>query len=133
MILGIGTDVVEVARIEQKVRTRQGFSQLVFSAHEMAYCQMLTHPFESYAARFAAKEAFLKAMGTGLQGTHSLNEIEVKNEISGKPCLMLSPLLQEKVKAIFGVPHFRLHVSLSHTSQMATAFVIIESDSNELA
>jgi holo-[acyl-carrier protein] synthase len=133
MILGIGTDVVEVARIEQKVLNREGFRKLVFSENEVAYCEKRKNRFESYAARFAAKEAFLKALGTGLLINHELNEIEVENEASGKPHIKLSPLLHEKVSEVLVSQHFRIHLSLSHTSQLATAFLIIESDGNELA
>jgi holo-[acyl-carrier protein] synthase len=127
MILGIGTDVVDVARIAQKVREREGFCRMVFSEHEMSYCNQTRNRFESYAARFAAKEAFLKALGTGLSLDHELHEVEVRSEPSGRPVLRLSPLLQEKVKSVLGVSDFRIHVSLSHTGQVATAFVIIES------
>ncbi|MES2732325.1 MAG: holo-ACP synthase [Bacteroidota bacterium] len=128
MILGIGTDVVEIARIEQKVLHRAAFCQAVFSANETAYCEKIKNRFESYAARFAAKEAFLKALGTGLLIACELNEIEVENNPSGKPDIHLSPLLHEKVKEIFAVPNFKIHLSLSHTSQVAIAFVIIEAE-----
>ncbi len=128
MILGIGTDVVDVARIEQKVLQREGFCQLVFSKHEIIYCEKIKNKFESYAARFAAKEAFLKALGTGLFIKGELNEIEIENTASGKPIIKLSELLINNVKEIFMIQDFKIHVSLSHTSTMATAFVIIESE-----
>jgi holo-[acyl-carrier protein] synthase len=127
MILGIGTDVVDVARIEQKVREREGFCQLVFSKNEMEYCDKIKNKFESYAARFAAKEAFLKALGTGLHVNNELNEIEVENAASGKPEIKLSLTLEKKIKEIFMIRDFKIHLSLSHTSVIATAFVIIES------
>jgi holo-[acyl-carrier protein] synthase len=127
MILGIGTDVVDVARIEQKVREREAFCRAVFSEDEQAYCDRTRNRFESYSARFAAKEAFLKALGTGLLINHDLHEVEVRNEPSGRPVLCLSPLLRERVQAVFGVLDFRLHVSLSHTAQVAVAYVMIES------
>jgi holo-[acyl-carrier protein] synthase len=127
MILGIGTDVVDISRIEQKVLEREGFCQKVFSKNEIAYCDKIKNRFESYAARFAAKEAFLKALGTGLQINNELNEIEVENAASGKPDIKISSLLNKKIKEIFMTENFKIHLSLSHTSHVATAFVIIES------
>jgi holo-[acyl-carrier protein] synthase len=128
MILGIGTDVVDIARIEQKVLQREAFCQAVFSKNEIAYCDKIKNRFESYAARFAAKEAFLKALGTGLQINNELNEIEVENAASGKPQMKVSPMLHTKIKEIFMIEDFQIHLSLSHTSLVALAFVIIESE-----
>lgn len=133
MILGIGTDVVDISRIEQKILTREGFRQMVFSENEVAHCDKMKFRFENYAARFAGKEAFLKAIGTGLFINNDLKEIEILNEESGRPYLKLSGELQEKVKEIFKIRDFKIHVSLSHTSAVATAFIIIESYNNELA
>jgi len=133
MILGIGTDIVTTKRIEEKVLTRDGFRKYVFSEEEIAYCEKVKNCFESYAVRFAAKEAFLKCLGTGLAVNAELNEIEIQNTTSGKPEIKLSEALCEKVKEIFGVKYFKAHVSLSHTSEAALAFIIIETDSNELA
>ena len=65
MIFGIGTDLIEVARIAEKMEKKAGFKELVFSADEIIYCEARTFKYEHYAARFAAKEAFLKALGTG--------------------------------------------------------------------
>src|SRR6478735_5904293 len=110
MILGIGTDIVDVERIKQKVTNREGFQNLVFSKNEIAYCDKNKNPFENYAARFAAKEAFLKALGTGLTLTFELNEIEIQNEISGKPTLVLSSTLQDRLKEIFKITAYTIHI-----------------------
>jgi holo-[acyl-carrier protein] synthase len=128
MILGIGTDIVDISRIEQKVLTREGFCQLVFSKNEMIYCDKIKNRFESYAARFAAKEAFLKALGTGLTINIELNEIEIENGSTGKPDFKLSDVLNNTIKKIFMIEKFQIHVSLSHTATTAAAFVIIESE-----
>jgi holo-[acyl-carrier protein] synthase len=128
MILGIGTDVVEISRIEQKVLQREGFCQLVFSRNEIIYCDKVKNRFESYAARFAAKEALLKALGTGLYISNELNEIEIENTASGKPIIKISDELNKNIKKIFMIQDFQIHVSLSHTSTIAMAFVIIESE-----
>jgi holo-[acyl-carrier protein] synthase len=128
MILGIGTDVVDISRIEQKVLQREGFCQLVFSGNEIIYCDKVKNRFESYAARFAAKEALLKALGTGLYISSELNEIEIENTAPGKPIIKISDELNKNIKKIFMIQDFQIHVSLSHTSTIATAFVIIESE-----
>jgi holo-[acyl-carrier protein] synthase len=131
MILGIGTDAVDIARIEEKILTREGFCRFVFSENEIKYCDKIRNRFESYAARFAAKEALLKALGTGLSINAELNEIEIENETSGKPFIKLSHTLNNKIKEVFMIENFKIHLSLSHTSQVAIAFIIIESH-NEL-
>jgi len=133
MILGIGTDVVTTQRIEEKILTRDGFRKYVFSEEEIAYCEKVKNCFESYAARFAVKEAFLKCLGTGLAVNAELNEIEILTTASGKPEVRLSEGLCEKVKELFNVKYFKTHISLSHTSETAMAFVILETDGNELA
>jgi holo-[acyl-carrier protein] synthase len=128
MILGIGTDVVDIWRIEQKVLQREEFCQLVFSRNEIIYCDKVKNRFEGYAARFAAKEALLKALGTGLYISSELNEIEIENTGSGKPIIKISDELNKNIKKIFMIQDFQIHVSLSHTSTIAMAFVIIESE-----
>ncbi len=127
MILGIGTDIVDIDRIKEKILNREGFCDLVFSKEEIAYCEKIKNPFQSYAARFAAKEAFLKALGTGLLVTIELHQIEVKNETSGKPTIICSTTLNEKINQILDTSKFNVHLSLSHTTETAIAFVIIES------
>ncbi|MBK7098524.1 MAG: 4'-phosphopantetheinyl transferase superfamily protein [Sphingobacteriales bacterium] len=64
MITGVGIDIIEVERVASKIGKEQGFREMVFSKEEIDYCESKTHKFEHYAARFAAKEAFFKALGT---------------------------------------------------------------------
>src|ERR1700712_1254956 len=89
MVTGIGIDMVEVERIAEKIGKEQGFRELVFSANEINYCEAATHKYEHYAARFAAKEAFFKAIGTGWTNGTAFNEIEIANDEKGKPQLVL--------------------------------------------
>jgi holo-[acyl-carrier protein] synthase len=124
MILGTGIDIIEVERIAQRVGRDSGFRELVFSKDEMNYCDSKTSRFEHYAARFAVKEAFLKAVGRGWDSGLSLHEIEVVNEPNGKPALRLSGQT-EKELAPLGIRF--IHISLSHLKTMATAVVILES------
>ncbi|MFZ1370394.1 MAG: holo-ACP synthase, partial [Ferruginibacter sp.] len=85
MIFGIGTDLIEVERVAEKMEKKSGFKELVFSPAEIIYCETMTFKYEHYAARFAAKEAFLKAIGTGWRNGTAFNEIEIYNDEAGKP------------------------------------------------
>ena len=124
MIIGTGIDIIEVERIASRVGRDNGFKEFVFSKHEMGYCDAKASPFEHYAARFAAKEAFLKAVGRGWDSGLQWNEIEIINEASGKPLLRISGET-EKMLAPLGIR--TIHLSLSHLKSMATAIVILES------
>jgi len=123
MLAGLGTDLTEVERIAEKINKRSGFREMVFSKTEIAYCESKTNKFEYYAERFAAKEAFFKALGTGwLEGTH-FNEVEITNDESGKPALVL---LGETKKTLSAWGISKILVSLSHLKTIASAVVIIE-------
>lgn len=122
MILGIGTDIAEVARISKSIENNS-FKAKVFSETEIRYCESKVNKAENYAARFAAKEAFVKALGTGLRDGITINEIEVVNDELGKPCIHLlgktaEILLNKSIKTV--------HVSLSHVKDMAMATVVLE-------
>jgi holo-[acyl-carrier protein] synthase len=123
MITGVGIDIVEVERIAEKIEKNNGFRELVFSANEIAYCESKTHKYEHYAARFAAKEAFFKALGTGWLNDTSFNEVEIINNEQGKPGVVLLGLTNTTVNML---GNFNIMVSLSHIKLTATAVVIIE-------
>lgn len=123
MIFGIGTDLVEVDRMEEKLKKNKGFKELVFSKNEILYCENCTFSYEHYAARFAAKESFLKALGTGWRNGTAFNEIEIYNNESGKPEIKL---LGNTAKTFEGLQLGKIFVSLSHQKKMASAMVIIE-------
>ncbi|WP_119078954.1 holo-ACP synthase [Chitinophaga alhagiae] len=117
---GIGTDIVEVDRIASKIQKGQGFRELVFSPAEIAYCEKQADAYQSYAARFAAKEAFLKALGTGWGGSGmQFNEIEIRNNEAGKPEIHLSGNAAGRLEGR------QVLVSLSHVKTMAMATVVI--------
>ncbi|MBZ5858872.1 holo-ACP synthase [Flavihumibacter profundi] len=123
MILGTGIDIVEVQRIAEKIAKGQGFRELVFSPGEIAYCEKKAHPDQHFAARFAAKEAFLKALGSGWLNGTAFHEIEIVHDAKGQPNLRLIGQTAETL-APYGIK--RIHVSLSHQASMATAIVILE-------
>lgn len=124
MILGIGTDLIEIERVQQSLdRFGKRFMQKVFTKGEIAYCQRKKHAAESFAARFAAKEAAAKALGTGISRGISWQEIEVRREPGERPTLHLSGRAAERAEAM-GVNH--LHLSLTHSRDVAMAVVIAE-------
>jgi holo-[acyl-carrier protein] synthase len=124
MIIGIGTDIVEVPRIAAKLAKGDGFRNLVFTPFEISYCEKQAMPAESYAARFAAKEALLKALGTGWgNGGVNFDEIEIRNDEAGKPELFLIGNGADRY-ASSGIR--KIWVSLSHEKSAAIAMVILE-------
>jgi holo-[acyl-carrier protein] synthase len=124
MVIGIGTDLIEIARIEQSVaRFGDRFLERVYTAGEIAYCKRKRSAAESFAARFAAKEAAAKALGTGISHGVSWHEFEVRRAPSGKPSLHLSGRAAELAAAL-GVT--RASISLTHTGTLAMAVVILE-------
>lgn len=126
MILGIGTDLVDIKRIEDKLAKNNGFVEMVFSEKEIQYCQIMRYPAQHFAARFAAKESLLKAVGKGLLLDISLSKIEVCNNEHGKPYFNLDSHTTSLINAEIDTLKWIAHLSLSHTQSMASAFVIIE-------
>lgn len=119
MILGIGNDIVEVARIKAVLtRYPQRFLNRVFSSYEQGYCLRRKDPALHLAGRFAAKEAIVKALGTGFSQGLGWLDIEIRNDSKGKPAAFLSPFARELLDDPL------LHVSMSHCHQYATAFAI---------
>ena len=123
MTHGVGIDLIEVKRVASGINKESGFREMVFSAAEIAYCESKKNKFERYAARFAAKEAFFKALGTGWVENTLFNEVEVVHNTDGKPEIWLSGLTQTTVNAM-GIT--KILVSLSHIKEMASAVVILE-------
>jgi holo-[acyl-carrier protein] synthase len=123
MIFGIGTDLIEVERVEKQVANDSGFKERVFTPNEIAYCDSKHHKYQHYAGRFAAKEAFMKALGTGWQEGVSFQDIEVVTAPNGKPELKLYGKTKEITESKYIQTMF---VSLSHLSSFAMAMVILE-------
>jgi len=122
MILGIGVDIIDVERIEAALahpNTGARFRARVFTDGEVAYCSRRRNAAESFAARFAAKEAMMKALGRA----YGWREIEVIRG-KGAPTLRLHGRAQQRAAAV-GIRH--IHLSLSHSATLAIAYVIAES------
>jgi len=121
IIQGIGVDVVDVRRL-RKTLDEQGaaFKTKVFTEREIEYCSGKKNPHEHFAARFAAKEAVGKAMQTGWQGHFRWKDVEVVNEPSGAPKIVLYREVAETLRDC------TIHLSLSHTENTVVAFAVIE-------
>ena len=124
MIFGIGTDIVEVSRIEDSLaRFGNAFAQRILSEREMQEFMLSNTQARFLAKRFAAKEAFAKALGTGIRSPASFESIGVTHDDLGKPFLDLAPELQAYVDA----RHIRFqHLSISDEKMLAAAFVVLE-------
>jgi len=124
MVVGIGTDLAEVDRIGKSVeRFGERFLTRIYTARERAYAMRKANWAERLAARFAAKEAGMKAIGTGLSGGVSWQHFEVANEPSGRPTLRLTGVALQVANSM-GVK--RVSLSLTHTKAMALAVVVLE-------
>jgi holo-[acyl-carrier protein] synthase len=126
MILGIGVDLCEVERIEAAIaRHGERFLTRIYTAEERAYCDSKLNRMERFAGRFAAKEAAMKALGTGWSRGVTWRDFEVARAASGQPVILLHGAAQ-KIADKFGVRHAL--VTITHTKSMAMAQVVMESD-----
>ena len=124
MVIGVGTDLIEIARISHSIdRFGDRFLRRVFTPREIAYCQRKKYAAESFAARFAAKEAAAKALGTGISRGVSWLELEVVRLPSGQPTLALSGRAAQLATRL-GVA--RTSLSLTHSKDFALAVVVME-------
>lgn len=124
MIVGTGVDIVEVPRVAAAIeRFGQRFVQRIYTEAEVRYCESKANKMERYAARFAAKEAALKAIGTGWTRGVSWRDVEVQRERGGRPTLAFTGKAAE-FAARLGMK--RVSLSLSHTKEQAIAQVILE-------
>ena len=120
-IQGIGIDIVEVQRMKEALDAQgAALMKKLFTEREITYCKSKKRPHEHFAARFAAKEAVSKAMKTGWSGKFRWKDIEVANEPSGEPRIVL----YDSVAAMLSKS--TVHLSLSHTKSTVVAFVVIE-------
>jgi holo-[acyl-carrier protein] synthase len=125
MVVGIGIDVIEIARIEEVLARRgDSFRARVFTDQEINYCEPRGSRLASYAARFAAKEAAMKALGTGWSEGAAWKDIEVMSEETGAPTLRMHGRASERMREIGAT---KAHVSLSHSGELAIAQVVLES------
>ena len=125
-IFGIGTDIVNINRIDHSLK-KYGFSfkNKIFSKKEISYCEKKRNSSAFYAKRFAAKEAFSKALGTGIRKGVNLKNIEISNNARGKPTILLKGNLANYLKRQVKSKKYDIHLSLSDDKPWAQATVII--------
>lgn len=125
-LFGIGTDVIEVARIAKAIETYgDQFLRRIYAEEEIRYSSRKPHSAEHFAARFAAKEAYAKAIGTGVRRQFTWRNVVVRNAPSGQPWIELREEMQERARRIAG-GEVRVLLSLTHTRELAEAMVTVE-------
>ena len=124
MIVGIGLDILETARLERALERSPGLLSRVFTEQERHHCDGRADRVQALAARFAAKEACLKALGTGWARGLAFQQVEVVREAGEKPQLVLHGRAADRARELAVT---RLHVSLTHQPGLAAAVVVLES------
>ena len=125
-IFGIGTDIVDISRFKKLFNKNKKFKNRIFSEKEIKYCESRMNKIASYSKRFAAKEAFSKALGLGISKGISFNEISVYNNINGAPFIQLTGKTKTIVKSLTKNKN-KIYLSLSDEKKYALAMVVISS------
>lgn len=123
-IYGIGTDIVDVDRIKNSLKNKN-FINRIFNEKEILKCKKINDSINCYAKRFAAKEAFSKALGTGISGGVNFNEIVILNNKSGKPYINIIGQTKKTINKKFKRKKSKISLSLSDEKKYAVAFVTI--------
>ena len=123
-IYGIGTDIIKISRIKKSIKSKTFINRL-FSQDEVEKCNKTKNTFNCFAKRFAAKEAFSKALGTGISSGIKLNEIVVLNEKNGKPLIRLIKNTKKIVENKIKKKKYKISLSLTDEKSFAVAFVTI--------
>tara|TARA_B100001057_G_scaffold457376_1_gene505609 strand:+ start:75 stop:458 length:384 start_codon:yes stop_codon:yes gene_type:complete len=123
-IYGIGTDIVSIKRIKVSLKNKN-FIKRIFNKKEVLKCKKVIKHHNCYAKRFAAKEAFSKALGIGISNGINFNEIIILNKKSGKPFISLKGETKKRIKKIFKQKKTKISLSLSDERDYAVAFVAI--------
>lgn len=123
--VGLGLDVVEIARMERILARTPSFAAKVFSEQERAYCDATAHPATHYATRFAAKEAVVKALGNGFSGGVGVRDIEVRRNAKGRPYVVLAGRARTIADSI-GLREMPISLSFTHAEAVACAMAITE-------
>ena len=124
-IFGIGVDLVKNERIKQSIK-KKGFIEKIFSKKEIGYSQKTSNKVNFFAKRFAAKEAFSKALGTGFKGGISFKKIEILNDKMGKPYYYNSNNIKRIIYNRFKLRSYDLFLSISDETDYSVAFTVIQ-------
>ena len=124
-LFGIGVDIVDNSRIKKMIRNKV-FLNRVFSNYEILNSTKIANKTAFFAKRFAAKEAFVKSLGTGFRNGINFNDISIKKKISGKPIIFVNNKLKQLIKKKFKINKFQIFLSLSDEDKYSIAYVIIK-------
>jgi holo-[acyl-carrier protein] synthase len=124
-IIGNGVDIIKNSRINNSLKIK-GFLNRIFTEKEIQQGKKLKNKINFYAKRFAAKEAFVKAIGTGFRSEINFIDIEIKNYKSGKPYILLSKKLKNFLQKKFKIQKYKVFLSLSDEKDYSIAFVVID-------
>ena len=123
-IFGIGTDIVDISRVKKLIKSNKKFKNRIFSKKEIKYCESSINKIASYSKRFAAKEAFAKALGTGISKGISFNEISIANRKNGAPFIELLGRTRTITNNLIKRKN-KIYLSLSDEKKYALAMVVI--------
>ena len=125
-ILGTGIDIVENYRLKKiLLKKKSNFKKKIFTINEVAYCEKKSNSISCYSKRFAAKEAFVKALGIGFRKNINFKDIEVVNNTYGKPYISINKKIANKIKTVLKVKKFNILLSISDEKKYSIASVII--------
>ena len=123
-IVGNGVDIIENKRIKKSLKIK-GFVDRIFTKNEINKSKNINNKTNYYAKRFAAKEAFVKALGEGFRNNVNFNDIDITNDKKGKPIIKLSHKLKKFLKKKFNIDNYKIFLSLSDEMNYSIAYVII--------
>ena len=124
-ILGIGVDIVENSRINKSLKNNL-FIKRIFSNSEISIAKKLKYKKNYYSKRFAAKEAFVKSIGTGFRNNLNFKDISIVNDKMGKPSFMINGKIKKIIKKEFKVSSFNFFLSISDEKKYSIAYVILQ-------
>ena len=124
-IIGVGTDIVNISRLKLIIKKNSSFKKRIFSKKEISYCEKKKLKIACFAKRFAAKEAFSKALGSGITKGIKFNEIEVINDKMGKPNMNIYGSSLKIISKLLKKKNFNIYLTLSADNPFATATVIL--------
>ena len=125
-ILGTGIDIVENYRLKKiLLKKKSNLKKKIFTIKEVAYCEKKSNSISCYSKRFAAKEAFVKALGIGFRKNINFKDIEIVNNTYGKPYISINKKIANKIKTLFKVKKFNILLSISDEKKYSIASVII--------
>jgi len=129
IILGTGVDIVENIRIKKSLKNKN-FINRVFTTSEILYSKKIKDKLAYYSKRFAAKEAFAKAIGTGFRNELNFKDISIINNKVGKPSFVISDKLKKIIKKQFKITSFNFFLSISDEKKYSIAFVILQKNND---